>query len=193
MQNVPSPTPAMPYRGARQSTHSILLLPATVLLWAATMVACGGPTPRECLAGEPRAIFRATDSTVLSYDFGAEGQSSIETVAFANGLLLAVEQSGCDTLVQDFTLAHDSLRGGFAAFLPQASATFYQLASLAPRLSTFSSYAQILTSVPPEGKSGAPVDLAPGLTVRLSALPTPGRNSWRVRFTQDLGAARAPR
>lgn len=154
---------------------------------------CADASRGSCLAGEPRPIFRAGDSTVLHHDFRADGQASTETVAFDDGLLLAVEQSGCDTLIQAFTFAHDGLSDNFAAFLPEAVSVFYRLASLSPRLEAFAAYARLLTDVPASGREGAPVDLAPGLTLRISGLPTPNRPSWRVRFTQDLSAARSPR
>lgn len=164
-----------------------------LLAGACGLFACDTPKTSACLAGEPRAIFEPTDSTVVSQDFESLGQSSFETVAFGNGLLLALRQSGCDTLVQDFTLVHDSLSVAYGDFLPQASAAFYQLATLAPRLQGFSEYGRLLSSVPATEPEGAPVDLAPGLTVRISGLPTPARPSWRVRFTQDLGGVRGPR
>ena len=157
-------------------------------------LACGtGPTERECLAGEPRPVFTPADSTVVAHDFRPAGQSSVETVAFADGLLLALAQRGCDTLVQDFTLAHDRLGAAYSTFLPQAAATFYALGGLAPRLGAFSEYGRILSSVPPDAPEGQPVDLAPGLSVRITGLPTPERISWRIVYTQDLGAARRAR
>ena len=147
----------------------------------------------ECLAGEPRPIFRDGDPTVAMHEFAREGQSSVETVAFEDGLLLAVAQGGCDTLVQDFTLSRVGYPRDYAAFVPEAAAAFYALAGLAPRLASFSEYGRILSSVPVDGPEGAPVDLAPGLTVRISGLPTPERVTWRVRFTQDLGGRRTSR
>lgn len=190
----PPPPPAPQRRRIRY--HATAPTPLWLLLSALalfTAVSCGDGPVDECLAGEPRPIFEPTDSTVVAHDFTASGQRSAETVAFGNGLFLAVEQTGCDTLVQDFTLSHDSLAVDYAAFVPEGAQAFYQLASLAPRLEPFAAYARFLTSVPVSGPEGAPVDLAPGLTVRISGLPTPDRPSWRIRFSQDLSAARGPR
>ena len=176
------------------STTSRLLKTVACLSAAYLPLACVSEVAqRECLAGEPRAVFSPADSTVVAHDFSAEGQSSIETIAFTNGLLLALTQRGCDTLVQDFTLGHDSLSADYAAFVPQAAATFYALGGIDARLSAFSEYGRILSSVPADAPPGAPVDLAPGLSVRITGLPTPGRTSWRVVYTQDLGAAKRPR
>ena len=153
---------------------------------------CGADAPRECLGGEPRPIFRPSDSTVVAHDFRADGQASVETVAFGNGLLLAFEQTGCDTLVRDFTLAHDSLAVAFPEVLAEVAGAFYALSGLAPRLRGLGEYGRLLSSVPAGTPEGAPVDLAPGLTVRVSGLPTPNRPSWRIRITEDLGAPRPP-
>ena len=172
--------------------YKVCVATAVYVLLAAT--ACGTPTQtRECLAGEPRAIFEDSDSTVVAHDFRAVGSSSDETVAFANGLLLAVAQTGCDTLQQEFIMAHDSLSTDPQAFVGQAIATFYQLSTLSPRLLGFAEYARILGTVPETFPAGAPVDLAPGLSVRIVRLPTPNKPSWRLTITQDLGVAQAPR
>ena len=154
---------------------------------------CGGEAAVECLAGEPRPIFQDGDSTVTMREFAVQGQSSVETVAFADGLLLAIAQAGCDTLVQDFTLSRADFPRDYAAFVPEAAAAFYALAGLAPRLASFAEYGRILSSVPADAPEGAPVDVAPGLTVRISGLPTPERATWRVRFTQDLGGRQRSR
>ncbi len=156
--------------------------------------ACGSSErPRECLAGEPRAIFAESDSTVVAHDFRTDRNTSDETVAFDNGLLLAVAQRGCDTLQQEFIIAHDSLSADPQAFVGQAIATFYQLSTLSARLVGFAEYGRILGSVPENFPPGAPVDLAPGLSVRIVRLPTPNKPSWRLIITQDLGVAQAPR
>ena len=172
---------------AKARLLQIALAAATLLLSAALLAGCGDSEEVTCLAGEPRPIFRDGDSTVTMREFAARGQSSVETVAFDDGLLLAVAQGGCDTLVQDFTLSRAGFPRDYAGFVPEAATAFYALAGLEPRLGSFAEYARILSSVPVDGPEGAPVDLAPGLTVRISGMPTPDRVTWRVRFTQDLG------
>ena len=148
---------------------------------------------RDCRAGEPRPIFRPTDSTVVGHDFEVSRQKSLESVGFADGFLLAIAQRGCDTLVQEFTLAGADVPLDYRDFVPFASTTFYRIAGLSDRLAGFGSYARLLSSVPPEASPGRPVDLAPGLTLKITSLPTPERVSWRMVYTQDLGAAQAGR
>ncbi len=171
-----------------------LALALTLAFAAGMSMGCdGGATARECLAGEPRAIFEATDSTVVAHDFRLRGATSDETVGFSNGLLLAIAQRGCDTLRQEFILSHDSLSTEPQTFVRQAIAAFYQLATLTPRLAGFAEYGRILGSVPENFPPGAPVDLAPGLSVRIVRLPTPNKPSWRLTITQDLGVPRGGR
>lgn len=153
------------------------------------VLACGTSSARECLAGSPTPIFSPEDSTVIAHDFEATGQRSLETVAFANGLLIALEQQGCDTVRQEFTLAHDSLALDLPTFRGQARATFTQLSTLDPRLRLFSEYARLVASLPENISEGAPAILAPGLTLRIIRLPTPVKPSWQVTFEQDLASS----
>ena len=148
---------------------------------------------RECLAAEPGPVFREGDSTLVAHDFELVGRSSIETVAFADGLLLSLAQRGCDTLTYEFILAQDNLGVGVEQFVGEAIARFDGLAALEPRLRGFARYGRILESLPEEFREGAPVDLAPGLTVRITRLPTPRQPSWRIVYTQDLGAPQTGR
>ena len=188
---VPTPAPRTP---APRTPAASLAATAGAVVAVFLAASCGDArAPRECLAGEPRAIFTPADSTVVAHDFRPAGQASLETVAFADGLLLALAQRGCDTLVQDFTLAGARLPTDYAAFVPAAAATFYALGGLDPRLGGFSEYGRILSSVPGDAPEGRPVDLAPGLSVRITGLPTPAQTSWRVVYTQDLGVARVAR
>ncbi len=179
--------------GSNSRLRNGIVLAALTLVATYNVCCTTGSTPRECLAGEPRAIFEASDSTVVAHDFQSSGATSDESVAFDNGLLLALAQRGCDTLQQEFILSHDSLSVELQPFIGQAIATFYQLATLSPRLEGFAEYGRILGTLPENFAEGAPVDLAPGLSVRIVGLPTPNRPSWRLTITQDLGAPQPPR
>ena len=156
-------------------------------------VACGSSesTP-ACRAGAPQAIFSPSDSSVVQHDFQSAGQSSIETTAFANGLLVALEQRGCDTLTQAFTLAHPRFSPVFDTFLIQGAEAFYAMAGVSPRVAGFAEYGRIVGGLSGKISEGAPAVLTPGFSVRIIRLPTPERVTWQVAFEQDFGVVGSP-
>ena len=154
-----------------------------------TLASCGASAAGDaCRAGDPQPIFAPTDSTVVEHDFRAEGQESLETTAFRSGLLLAIEQAGCDTLAQTFTFAHPRLSPDFDTFMVQGPQTFYELAGLSASVAGLGEYARVLGGARGEILQGQPAILAPGFTLRVIRLPTPGKVTWSVRFEQDFGA-----
>jgi len=161
-------------------------------MFSLALVGCGGEQgeaakePRNCLAGEPRAIFKTGDNGVYEHNFIPEGQLSQEFIRFTTGELLTIIQTGCDTLIQTFEIPVPDSVQTWPSFRRLALKRFNRYGNLDPRHYAFGQYAKALEVLPLDFPIARPANLAPGLTVRFFKIPSNGGTTWQVVYEQDL-------
>jgi hypothetical protein len=140
----------------------------------------------KCKFGDPVAIFSDTMEMVKKHHFEVKDKTGIEFVTFKNGLLLEVEQSGCNTITQQYTF---EIMGNFAkmedAFWKVlAIKNFALLATLSPKLNSLDAWAQAMEGVQDKLKLAEPVEVDKGIFIRLDKVVSADRAMLVVQLSQ---------
>jgi hypothetical protein len=137
------------------------------------LAACKLSEKPKCPFGSPQAIFDENMPGVEEDDFVPNAQGSTERVFFKNGLALELVQSGCEQLVQEYTLsmAGDKLNQRPDSFwVESASAMFDFFASIDPKLAPFSFWAESIRQRRADIKLGQPFELEGGRFVKIDRI-----------------------
>jgi hypothetical protein len=140
----------------------------------------------KCKFGDPIAIFSDTMQMVKKHHFEVKDKTGIEFVTFKNGMLLEVEQSGCNTITQQYTF---EIMGGFskmddAFWKVLAIKNFTLLATFSPKLTTLGAWAQAISSVQDKMKLAEPFEVDKGIFVRLDKVVSADRAMLVVQLSQ---------
>ncbi|MDZ7877056.1 MAG: hypothetical protein U5L45_05270 [Saprospiraceae bacterium] len=147
---------------------------------------------KTCKSGTPKAIFTNTMPTVKKHYFELKKEASgeqvgVEMVAFENKLLLEIEQSGCNAVVQQFSFIM------FGKFPEQtndelwkalAVRHFRDLAKLDPTLTAFNAWADAIETVKKDLKLGETMPLSDGFTARVDKIVSADKATLVVQFSQ---------
>lgn len=100
------------------------------------LTSCGSESPTKpsteaCKRGTPTAIFPDSSDYINSHHFEIKGQDSRETFSFNDSLRVAIEQSGCEKVVQkySFFLVGDYKEGNLCEL---AAEMMYELGGVDP-------------------------------------------------------------
>jgi hypothetical protein len=170
--------------------HTPLLLAAFSLIFIA--LSCSNSETKTCKSGTPKAIFTDSMPTVKKQFFKLKQEPSgekvgIEMVAFENKLLLEVEQSGCDEVLQQFSFIM------FGKFPEQsddelwkalAVRHFQDLAKISPELTAFNGWADAIESVKKDLKLGEVTKVGDGFNVRVDRIVSTDKATLVVQFSQ---------
>jgi hypothetical protein len=170
--------------------HTPLLLSAFLLIFIA--FSCGNSETKTCKSGTPKAIFTDSMPTVKKQFFKLKQEPSgekvgIEMVAFENKLLLEVEQSGCNDIVQQFSFIM------FGKFPEQSNDElwkalairhFRDLAKISPELTAFNGWADAIESVKKDLKLGEVTKVGEGFNVRIDRIVSTDKATLVVQFSQ---------
>ncbi len=77
-----------------------ILLKLIVVLLVSFIFAC--KSGEDCKNGDPVAMFDSDNPNLLSHQYEAKSQSSVETIKYKMGTELEIWQSGCENLKQEF-------------------------------------------------------------------------------------------
>lgn len=153
---------------------------------------CSNTETKTCKGGTPKAIFTDTMPTVKKHYFELKKEASgeqvgIEMVAFENKLLLEIEQSGCNAVVQQFSFIM------FGKFPEQADDElwkalairhFRDLAKISPSLTAFNGWADAMETVKKELKLGELTPVGDGFNVRVDKIVSTDKATLVVQFSQ---------
>jgi hypothetical protein len=170
--------------------HTPLLLAAFSLIFIA--FSCGNSETKTCKSGTPKAIFTDSMPTVKKQFFKLKQEKSgekvgVEMVAFENKLLLEVEQSGCNDIVQQFSFIM------FGKFPEQSNDElwkalairhFRDLAKISPELTAFNGWADAIESVKKDLKLGEVTKVGEGFNVRIDRIVSTDKATLVVQFSQ---------
>lgn len=125
----------------------------------------GAGSPKDCLYGQPVAIFADDLPNMLEHQFEQKAQEAKELMRFNNGLRVELTQSGCDEIVQEFRfeLADSLLQGQMIEPLALAVGQLAYMGSLGPEYQGFQEWARALAGQKEEFKLSQPMELGPGI------------------------------
>jgi hypothetical protein len=170
--------------------HTPLLLSVFSLIFIA--LSCGNSDTKTCKSGTPKAIFTDSMPTIKKHYFELKNEPSgekvgVEMVAFENKLLLEVEQSGCNDIVQQFSFIM------FGKFPEQSNDElwkalairhFRDLAKISPELTAFNGWADAIESVKKDLKLGEVTKVGEGFNVRIDRIVSTDKATLVVQFSQ---------
>jgi hypothetical protein len=153
---------------------------------------CANSETKTCKSSLPRAIFTNSMPTVKKHYFELKKEKTgenvgVEMVAFENKLLLEIEQSGCNDILQQFSFIM------FGKFPEQsddeiwktlAIRHFRDLAKISPELTAFNGWADAIESVKKDLKLGEVTKVGEGFNVRIDKLLSADKATLVVRFSQ---------
>lgn len=171
-----------------QYTPSVSVLFLTVFI----AFSCSNSDTKTCKSGTPKAIFTDSMPTVKKHFFELKKEASgekvgIEMVAFENKLLLEIEQSGCNDVVQQFSFIM------FGKFPEQtddelwktlAVRHFRDLAKISPELTAFNAWADAIETVKKDLRLGEVTKVGDGFNVRVDKILSNDKATLVVQFSQ---------
>ncbi len=166
------------------------LLAAFLILF--TLFSCSNSETKTCKLGTPKAIFSDSMPTIKKHFFELKKEASgekigVEMVAFENKLLLEIEQSGCNNIVQQFSFIM------FGKFPEQtnddlwkalAIRHFRDLSKISPQLTAFNGWADAIESVQKDLKLGELTKVGEGFNVRVDKILSNDKATLVVQFSQ---------
>ena len=141
----------------------------------------------KCKYGDPVAIFSDTMKMVKKHHFEIKDKTGIEYIALANGMLVEVEQAGCNSINQQFTF---ELQGDFskmddAFWKTMAIKNFHLLSSFSPKLQPFSAWGDAIESVKDKLKLAEPIEIEKGTHIRIDKVLSADRAMLVVQLSQE--------
>jgi hypothetical protein len=141
----------------------------------------------KCKFGDPVAIFSDTMQVVKMHHFEIKDKTGIEYVALKNGLLLEIEQSGCNTINQQFTfeLPGDFSKEEDAFWKTLAAKNFHLLSSVSIKLQPFIAWADAIESVEDKLKLAEPMEIQNRMHIRIDKILSADRAMLVVQLSQE--------
>lgn len=150
--------------------------PAFYLLIILLLAACGEETQKkECRFGKPQAIFQSAFENVEKTTFSLKGREGVENVIFKNGVSLALIQSGCNELRQEFSfrlpMTNSEANGEF--WIIQGEQLMRFLGNTDASLVQFSEWANAIKQVSGQLKLGEALEIQTGYFVTVDKIEFP--------------------
>jgi hypothetical protein len=143
-------------------------------------------TTEKCKFGAPKAIFSDTMKAVKKHHFELKEQTGIEMVAFENGMLLELEQSGCNDIHQQFTffMPGDFSKAEDNVWKLLAIKNFQMLSSYSPSLLSFRDWASAIDNVKDKMKLAEPIEVEKNTHVRIDKIVSPDKAMLVIQLSQ---------
>ena len=169
------------------SCHALLAVTIAILLSFSLMISACKTETGKCKFGEPTAIFSDTMKMVKKHHFEVKEKTGIELASFSNGMMLEVEQSGCNEVLQQFTfiLPGDFSKSDDNFWKTLAVKNFRLLADSSPKLYPFNGWADAIESVKDRLKLAEPVDVEKGTQVRIDKIMSNQQTMLVVQLSQS--------
>jgi hypothetical protein len=141
----------------------------------------------KCKFGDPVAIFSDTMQAVKNHHFEIKDKTGIEYVVLKNGLLLEIEQSGCNTINQQFTF---EIMGDFSKqnddfWKTLAAKNFQLLSNASVKLQPFIAWSEAIESVKSKLKLAEAIEIQNKMHVRLDKIVSADRAMLVVQLSQE--------
>lgn len=168
-------------------TPSVSTLFSTCIIGFCLLISACQFNSGKCKFGDPTAIFSDTMKMIKKHHFEIREKIGIELASFSNGMMLEVEQSGCNDIRQQFTfiLPGDFSKSDDAFFKTLAAKNFRLLADSSPKLYPFTGWADAIDAVKDRLKLAEPIDVEKGTTVRIDKIVNNQQTMLVVQLSQS--------
>ncbi|MFT4759182.1 MAG: hypothetical protein ACI9XO_002138 [Paraglaciecola sp.] len=151
--------------------------PILTLLFFITLVfGCENSAEKtnDCNLGQPTPIFSDTLSQVQSQQFELNGQTSLETIVFKNGIALELAQSGCEQISQEFQFKIKNIpdKSSTLPWIEAGISQFKFLSSLGAQFAPFFMWATSMEDQKEQFTFNTPLELGPGFFVTFNKVPS---------------------
>lgn len=150
---------------------------------------CGNPTDKnnantDCPLGQPTPIFSKDLNQVQSQKFELNGQNSLETVIFKNGINMELAQSGCEQISQEFQFKIKDIpnKKNTVSWVETGISQFKFLSSLGEQFAPFFMWATSIENQKERFAFNTPLELEPGFFVTFNKVPSNDFNILIVRL-----------
>lgn len=152
-------------------------------LWV--LPACADPTP-TCASGQPVAVFDFPSELITAQHFEVNGQESLETVTFsAPAMQVELRQSGCETVVQDYTFTVPKANAYFTGQPAESAGMFfYFLGGLSRSLAHYQAFGDAVNARAAVLTPGRETELVPGMQIKVDRLSTGDELIYRIVLRQ---------
>jgi hypothetical protein len=143
-------------------------------------------TSEKCKFGVPKAIFSDTMKVVKKHHFELKEQTGIEMVAFENGMLLELEQSGCNDIHQQYTffMPGDFSKADDSVWKLLAVKNFQMLSTYSPSLLSFRDWASAIENVKDKMKLAESTEVEINTYVRIDKIISPDKAMLVIQLSQ---------
>ena len=174
-----------------RSCHALLAVTTklflAILLPFSLMISSCKTETGKCKFGDPTAIFSDTMKMVKKHHFEIKEKTGIELASFSNGMMLEVEQSGCNEVHQQFTfiLPGDFSKSDDNFWKTLAVKNFRLLADSSPKLYPFNGWADAIEGVKDRLKLAEPIEVDKGTQVRIDKIMSDKQTMLVVQLSQS--------
>jgi len=162
--------------------RTILTLIVTITLF----VTCDNSSKKvtDCPLGQPTPIFSDSLSQVTDHQFELNGQSSLETISFKNGVVLELNQSGCEEISQEFQFKLKEIpnKANTLSWVQAGVEQFRFMSGLGEKYAPFFQWATSIDDQKEKFALNTPMELAPGFFVTFNKVPGNDYNILIVRL-----------
>jgi hypothetical protein len=161
--------------------------PSVLAIFLMIFMACSSKNEGKCKFGEPTAMFSDTMKVVKKHHFEIKDKTGVELAAFSNGMMLEVEQSGCNEIHQQFTfiLPGDFSKSNDEFWKTLTVKNFRLLAESSPQLIAFTAWADAIESVNSKLKLAEPTEVSKGIEVRIDKILSNNQGMLVVQLSQN--------
>lgn len=173
-----------PFKTASSFTF-VLFCPLCLSVFS-LLISCKNDNNGKCKFGDPTAIFSDTMEMIKKHHFEVKERTGIELAAFKNGMMLEVEQSGCNDIHQQFTfiLPGDYSKSDDTFWKVLTVKNFRMLAASSPKLFPFNGWAEAIEGVLPQMKLSEPFEVDKGFQVRIDKILSDNQAMLVVQLSQ---------
>lgn len=158
----------------------------SLILTSVLFFGCENSTEKsqECPLGQPTPIFSDSLNQVQAHQFELNGQSSLETVSFTNGVVLELAQSGCEEISQEFQFKLKEIenKGNTLSWVNAGVQQFRFMSGLDEKYAPFFQWATSIDDQKEKFALNTPMELAPGFFVTFNKVPGNDYNILIVRL-----------
>ena len=141
----------------------------------------------HCRYNAPEPIFHPAIPDITDHHFELRGNTGLERISFSDGLLLSIQQSGCDFLQQEyrFFLEQEITDPDPQFWFSLAAALLGRLSALGPEYLIFDAWADAIEARQAGMKLGEMKEVQPGFYLQVDHSLQEGRTIVMLTFSQQ--------
>jgi hypothetical protein len=133
------------------------------------------------------AIFAANLPHIKQYNYEVQENESLESILLDTGVLLEVSQNVCSSTQQEFRFTVPGNRSHYAdsVWMKEAARQMVFLSALSPKQAPLKTWGDMIEKVRPQMKLGEPLEVQPGITVRIDRVTGQDQSTLQIVLAQQ--------